>query len=448
MTTTNDQTATYSIPLGNIDTLTARIDALNKRARRHHLTPISYVVSTTPHRIQHEYVTTDSRGSEYSYVEQTTTATTPPAPLGFRPTGRVTVFHQVTVTGQKPQIDGWEFVAVLEPLELEDGTRENLVRSVPGLTGPLPDNLRHRIGDCDQCCQQRRRNETFVLRSTDTESQTYKVVGRNCLKDFVGGHADPHQLALLAELLFQLNDAATQASEGDGEGGGGGGGRSQRTFDLSQVLTWTAAVIRKNGWVSKTRANDSLGRLVATATHVVYLLSRPPMAGETAQWEQARLDYQPTANDQTNSEAALTWAIDQTNADNDYLRNVNLIARVGYTTHTTFGLAVSIVAAYQREEAKREEVQMNAASRHQGTLKQRSVFTLKVVSVFGAEGQYGTIGIHRMRDVGGNVFTWFASPGPGWLEVGDTYSVKATVKAHDTYNGVQQTILSRVTPQK
>jgi hypothetical protein len=50
-----------------------------------------------------------------------------------------------------------------------------------------------------------------------------------------------------------------------------------------------------------------------------------------------------------------------------------------------------------------------------------------------------------MVDEAGHSFTWFCSGKP--LEEGKVYEVKATVKKHDEYKGVKQTIVNRVTPQ-
>jgi len=44
-------------------------------------------------------------------------------------------------------------------------------------------------------------------------------------------------------------------------------------------------------------------------------------------------------------------------------------------------------------------------------------------------------------DLSGNHLTWFASGSD--MEVGNTYKLLGTIKKHDEYNGVKQTILTR-----
>jgi hypothetical protein len=47
-----------------------------------------------------------------------------------------------------------------------------------------------------------------------------------------------------------------------------------------------------------------------------------------------------------------------------------------------------------------------------------------------------------MEDDKGNQFKWFASKYSG-MEVGKTYKIRGTVKAHDEYQGRKQTALTR-----
>ena len=53
-------------------------------------------------------------------------------------------------------------------------------------------------------------------------------------------------------------------------------------------------------------------------------------------------------------------------------------------------------------------------------------------------------GIHRLADDAGNDLVWFASPSATWLEKGRTYRVRATILAHNEYQGRAQTLVSRV----
>jgi hypothetical protein len=84
-------------------------------------------------------------------------------------------------------------------------------------------------------------------------------------------------------------------------------------------------------------------------------------------------------------------------------------------------------------------------SAHVGTVGRREVFAglrLSRVLHFASE-QLGTVHLHLFEDAAGNELVWKTSA--ICLEPpGKTFTVKATVKAHDEYRGTPRTVLARV----
>lgn len=76
-----------------------------------------------------------------------------------------------------------------------------------------------------------------------------------------------------------------------------------------------------------------------------------------------------------------------------------------------------------------------------GTVGERSLFTLTIRMVVEIEGMYGYSYLHVMHDADGNVVVYKGSNQLG--KKGDTVTVKATIKEHDTRDGVKQTKISR-----
>jgi len=72
----------------------------------------------------------------------------------------------------------------------------------------------------------------------------------------------------------------------------------------------------------------------------------------------------------------------------------------------------------------------------------RIEFEAKIVGVYATEGFYGHTDIVKFRDGNGNLFTWLASDHTD-LEREDCILIKGTVKYHDEYWGVKQTVLTR-----
>ena len=95
----------------------------------------------------------------------------------------------------------------------------------------------------------------------------------------------------------------------------------------------------------------------------------------------------------------------------------------------------------KRDERKAEFAAIDAASQHIGTVGARIVFELVLEAVFYVETVYGTLHIHRLRSLDGNIVIYKGQP----LKAanGDKIAIKATIKAHEEYKGAKQTIISR-----
>ena len=84
-------------------------------------------------------------------------------------------------------------------------------------------------------------------------------------------------------------------------------------------------------------------------------------------------------------------------------------------------------------------------SKHIGFPAERRVFTVEVQKLVKKDTDFGPIGEHTMITPEGDVLFWVASTHAPWLPAGQTYTVKATIKTHDTdESGVKRTIVLRV----
>ena len=199
-------------------------------------------------------------------------------------------------------------------------------------------------------------------------------------------------------------------------------------FETLRYLEYVAADIRQSGWVSRSVAED-LGR-ISTADSAMTGMHR---------------DMQLEPADKELAAAALTWAMtipDEKTAGNDFLHNISVVAKMEAITIRQRGMAAAIVRAYQKDMEDGIEKSGTKPSVHQGTVGERAEFRgLTLESVHPFEGGYGMTYLHHFQDADGNQFKWFASSNN--MEVGKVYDLTATVKKHDEYKGVQQTILTR-----
>lgn len=333
-----------------------------------------------------------------------------------------------------PALAGWEFLAVIEPLE-----GGNLLRQVPGARIAEGELAAWRQGSiqCDHCHTTRRRTETFIVRADGSDpaipAGMYQQVGRNCLGAFLGGKSPAAILALLAypDLIKDV---------GADEDGGWGGGSGMRVFHPEIFLAQTAACIRLAGWVSRGQAREKEG-VQATADYVSYLLS-PPSQGDR-RWQQEVLRCKPTPEDIEQGRAALAWARSLTPAS-DYENNLVLVTTQPCVKSKHKGILASVVPAHTRvlsQNMAQKHATTGNESQHVGKIGERLSLSLEVQGVHSLETEYGPLHIISMRDPNGNRFIW--KTGSVLLKPGERVHGQGTVKQHDEYRGEHQTILSR-----
>lgn len=405
-------TKDYEIPKHQMSILTAQIKKLNKRAAKIGCAPITIeVISERTETITH----THSNISGLPSFE------------------KVCVYTKVRIKGETPKYKGWNFAATIQHLPAVGKTKAfDIVRSLPDVE--IPKYFRNQQ-NCDYCGHNRYRKDTFVIQHEDG---TWKQVGRQCLRDFLG-HQSPHALAEQAQLITDALDLMENAEKGEDCFKNF---REPQYFSLKFYLEWVAGVIRVCGWVSRSNAQQT--GLCATTNLVESLLSPLPIKDPKYRAEMLEL-YEaatPTEKDKKKVAEAIEWALNlETN--NDYLYNINTIAKSGVVTEKLKGYAASIIPAYQRIQEQQQKIQEQQKSKHFGTVGKRETFTLTVDKLIPLEGRYGTTTLHLFHDEQGNRAIWFASAEIK-LQVGNTVNCKATVKDHNEREGIKQTVLNRV----
>lgn len=311
--------------------------------------------------------------------------------------------------------DGWEFVTTLQHLK----TGENIIRNLDK-SFQVPEKYR-KGSNCEHCQVKRYRKDTYLLRHTNGD---VIQVGSTCIDNFLGGKS-PADLLKRASLVAELNSYM----EGMGTGGSGG----DIVFAIVDFLSYTVAVIREFGWVSKSQAftqGDS-----STASRVLDNLI--PYANSTfvkvlpADWDKAEL--------------VAKWAEDLTDAEcheSDYIHNLRAIARSGMVGMRAAGFAASMVQAYDKVTKIDDVRYPSSNSKHIGDLKARIKLPLTLKLDFVFISPYGEGHRYIFNDDNGNVLVWRASK-DNHLEVGKKYDVKGTIKAHSDYKGTLQTELTR-----
>jgi hypothetical protein len=346
----------------------------------------------------------------------------------------------LVVEGEVPRFQGWRFVAALQHL---DG--ENIVRGVPG--EEVPSLYRTRGAYCDHCKSIRRRNDTYVLRHDDG---VFVQVGSSCLKDFLGTD-EALRLASKAEMLSLLEGLIRDGNEG-------AFGRATERL-LSEYLAVVSRCVRVLGWRSRTVANEEGGQATADAAWGLM-------------FEKKYGDEPVTQDDMTTAKEAEVWASEISDeevdkASSDYLHNLRAVARNGFVSSRMAGIAASMVTAYQRHVGRlrrKDRLHLNVYLGKVGmkvtfglppelkknglpkkgapTVLDKEPVTLDFVT--GYQTDYGYTTVLKFKTKEGATVVWKASNTDlKRQDVGKTYTLYGTVKAHTEYKGEKQTILSR-----
>lgn len=108
-------------------------------------------------------------------------------------------------------------------------------------------------------------------------------------------------------------------------------------------------------------------------------------------------------------------------------------------------LSERMIAAVRRVIAEDEgKAAKNIAAGHFGTVGKRETIEVLVTMIREIEGQFGTTYLVVMTTDEGHALKTFASGAFGYtVEQNKRYTIKATVKAHEEYNGRPQTIVTR-----
>jgi hypothetical protein len=93
-----------------------------------------------------------------------------------------------------------------------------------------------------------------------------------------------------------------------------------------------------------------------------------------------------------------------------------------------------------KEEARKEFL---AQSAHQGIVGEKWTAKVKVAFTKDIHTHYGVTTLYGLEDEKGNQFRWFSSSRTTILDKGEVVEIVGTVKKHDEYQGVKQTVLTR-----
>lgn len=347
-----------------------------------------------------------------------------PPPFPDRPYGAEVVMVRAAIDGEAPCYGGWRFLAALDGRPTADGDDVVwIVRCAPGVSDELVDRSRLRQGWCDHCRTARpNRRHTYLV--VYTETGELKQVGSTCIKDFTGWSGAP---VFIADTTF--DDEL------------GGLGRRPDEFTPVCVVAVAAVAVEAAGWVP--RAAYGSGRYPTADLIADYLIG----TGRPAEAAQELLEPHLEAGHQLAPVIVDTlgaaWA-DRTG----YEGNIAAALRAATAGVKEFGLLASTVTAYHRHlgDLKQAAQQEQAVERRWlGAVGDKVQITGVVRTALTVDGYaYNTTQRLVVVDAGPTLAKLYSSARWAYaVDAGDTVTIAATVKAHNTWQDQQQTVLTR-----
>lgn len=293
---------------------------------------------------------------------------------------------------------------------------------------------------CDYCKTNRKRNKTYLV--VNQETGEWKQLGKECLKLFVAG-IDVDAIATFESFIKEAEEAANPGDEFFYN-------RRLKFVKVADALALACAVYRERGYLA---TRDAVGNSNDLCNKNIVQRKLTQQYGYDSDF----LNISNSVRNEIDEIAVKTTtaiakedtevAVEMVKRfpDEPYYNNLKVVVENEYIPLNKLGLLVSIPKAidrYEDEKKKQEEKERLAAeSDYLGSVGEKiSVNFVSGREVTCFETQFGLLHIYEFKDANGNTVVWKSSSSKDIPESG---VVVGTVKAHEEYNGVKQTIILR-----
>lgn len=334
----------------------------------------------------------------------------------------------------------YTFVAALVAEEAGYTVHSAPGQSLDGWQRPPVDDIH-----CDHCNLKRDRKRLYIIR--DERDGSLAQIGHSCIELYTG---------LKIKGLWALEfDQQLRGFDEDDDSYGGGGSRYSAPVNIVLGLAFSFSDEGRS-YISVRAAEAGVGEATGGLVRsTIFYPPRQPSSRDPrvqAAWreymDKVRRGYEFAKDEALISD--IIASAETLKAGTDYADNMHVIlaGESGYVGQRNVGILASLVAVYAREKelaVKREqEKKAPPASGFLAPVKQRvKDIEIALTTVRQFEGHYGWTTLLIGRTPEQHIVKWFAS-GRYDYEPGDTIKLAAaTVKAHEVYEGTDQTVITR-----
>lgn len=313
--------------------------------------------------------------------------------------------REIEVSGSY-RINGWEFVGTIE--HTPNGNIIRLANSK--FEGLIPERYNHTELVCEHCGTKRFRKDVYLIHNSETGE--YKQVGRSCLLDYTGGLDAEICASIMSniDIIETLQDYDCDYNTFCG--------MSDYGVPSKIVKEYAIALVKKFGYFK----TDSEKATVNDLRDLLFFNSKD---------NQRIKDIKP-------DDSLINEIIEYAKSITDtygYMYNAKVAWLNDSAEFRDFGLIASFVGVYLREKEK--QATQKQESQYIGTPGDKIEFEVSDVKQISYNYQWETY-FYSIKDTNGNVYIWSTSK---VVVAGD--HITATVKSHEEYRGVKQTVITR-----
>ena len=293
---------------------------------------------------------------------------------------------------------------------------------------------------CDYCRTNRKRNKTYLV--VNQETGEWKQLGKECLRLFVTG-IDVDAIATFESFIKEAEEAANPGDEFFYN-------KRFRFVKVADALALACTVYRERGYLA---TRDVAGNSNDLCNKNIVQRKLAQQYGYDSDFlnifnsVRDKIDEITVKTDTAIAKEDTEVAVEMVKRfpDEPYYNNLKVIVENEYIPLNKLGLLVSIPKAidrYEDEKKKQEEKERLAAeSDYLGSVGEKiSVNFVSGREVACCETQFGLLHIYEFKDANGNTVVWKSSSSKDIPEIG---VVAGTVKSHEEYNGIKQTVILR-----
>lgn len=321
----------------------------------------------------------------------------------------------ITVNYEIPIIDGWKVVGNRELVN--DIVVLNTIDTESDLSSYNKSNKIY----CEHCGTNHKRKKSILIKNVNTG--TIIEVGTACLKDFI---PVPLKSILYFSDLELLDNEDNKFWSND----------RVYSYNTKDILTVTSALIRKYGYTSNQKAYEY--DTVSTSDCVKIYFN-----------DKERIKIEITDTDKETADTVIEYfkGLDINEyLNNNYMSNLIKLLSSDYVDFKHFGYVCSAIPSYERIIEKEKKKTDNKKSEFVGNVKDKlQNIEVELTGRKLIDGYYGVAQMLTFKDNDGNIYVSFYTGKNDYEDyVNEKVSLSGTIKKHNDFNGIKQTILNRI----